>query len=560
LSSGKEAYMSIPRTRIVALVSIVLAMTAVGPAPAVAAPSPPAPPGEPKQAGPWPPERVLAADPDSVAAPKAAVSTTSCPVPPYGVQRSAPGAGRTVALTFDDGPGPSTPEILNILQRYGIPATFFNIGINATSRPGPVRAQAALGYALGNHTWSHPSMPTLSASAQGTEMDRTNATQASQVNQPACVFRPPYGEYNTATLDAAYQRRMAVWNWSVDTEDWKAEGATQFWIDRIVSLAQAGGSQQHPVVLMHNQPTGNPATVAALPRIIEYYRSLGYTFVDLNGHAGITYPGPATAVTSGGLQTFVRGTDAALYRRIRTGGTWSAPIVLGGGMYDGPAAVAVNATTTEVFIHGLDNHIWTRTVTDSGGGSGWTDLGGLLTSRPAVTVSAGGVLTVVARGGDGSAWMRERTGGTWGAWQSIGGIFSSPLTAATTPAGGIFVAGLGGNGEVWLRNRTTAWSAWRSVGGLGTAEPALSATSGGGGVAVVMRGGNNAYWLRVGNATGTSWGAWTTLGGAFTSAPAMVVDGAQIDAFGYGGNGRLYLSVAANGAAASGWSAWQELP
>ena len=110
-------------------------------------------------------------------------------------------------------------------------------------------------------------MPSLSASAQGLEMDRASNTQSAIVGQPSCLFRPPYGEYNTTTLDVAFQRRMAVWNWSVDTEDWKAEGSgAQMWIDRIVALAQAGGSQQHPVILMHDQPTGNPATVAALPQ------------------------------------------------------------------------------------------------------------------------------------------------------------------------------------------------------------------------------------------------------------------------------------------------------
>jgi uncharacterized protein with LGFP repeats len=79
---------------------------------------------------------------------------------------------------------------------------------------------------------------------------------------------------------------MSVWNWSVDTEDWKAAGSgSADWVNRIVSLAQAGGSQTHPVVLMHNQPGGNPATVTALPTIIQFYRDRGYGFVSLQPSA-----------------------------------------------------------------------------------------------------------------------------------------------------------------------------------------------------------------------------------------------------------------------------------
>jgi peptidoglycan/xylan/chitin deacetylase (PgdA/CDA1 family) len=80
---------------------------------------------------------------------------------------------------------------------------------------------------------------------------------------------------------------MTVWNWSVDTEDWKAGRSTSaYWVNRIAARAIAGGAQRHPVVLMHNMPAGQPATVLALPRIITYYRAHGYAFVDLAGHRG----------------------------------------------------------------------------------------------------------------------------------------------------------------------------------------------------------------------------------------------------------------------------------
>jgi peptidoglycan/xylan/chitin deacetylase (PgdA/CDA1 family) len=242
--------------------------------------------------GPWPPSEVLAADPATVAAPRVGTqAATACPAAGYGVNNSAPGSGKTVALTFDDGPGASTDAIMAILDSAGVAATFFNIGVNETVRPSTVRAEAARGYLLGSHSWSHPDLTTLSSSAQALEMDRTTAEQVSLVGSPPCFFRPPYGSYNSTTLALAQARNMKVWNWSVDTEDWKAAGSgSSSWVNRIISLAQTGGSQSHPVVLMHNQPGGNPATVSALPSIIRFYRSRGYTFVDLAGRAAARPP------------------------------------------------------------------------------------------------------------------------------------------------------------------------------------------------------------------------------------------------------------------------------
>ena len=211
---------------------------------------------------------------------------------PYGAQNAAPGNGKTVALTFDDGPGASTASVLSILAQYGVPATFFNIGQNMAARPALVQQEASMGYMLGNHTWDHKNMTTLSASAQGAEMDQATAEQVSLTGIQPSGFRPPGGNYNSTTLSLAQQRGMTVWTWLADTEDWKANGSSSsYWVNRIITLAEKGGSLTHPVVLMHNQPAGNPATVAALPAIIQYFGSHGYTFVDLLGRTAARTPG-----------------------------------------------------------------------------------------------------------------------------------------------------------------------------------------------------------------------------------------------------------------------------
>jgi peptidoglycan/xylan/chitin deacetylase (PgdA/CDA1 family) len=238
----------------------------------------------------WVTVSLLAASPavgvGSVALPAhaatAATALSSCPVPVDVVHSVAPGPGRTVALTFDDGPGPSTRAILRILAHRGVRATFFNLGTQLTGRVRLLRREVRLHEALGNHTWDHPDMTTLKRSAQAAEIDRTTRKMIALVDVRPCLFRPPYGEYNHATRKVAFRRRLAFWLWSVDTEDWKAAGSSSsYWIQRIVTRAEAGITQTHPVILMHNPATAAPATVLALPLIIAFYRRQGYRFVVL---------------------------------------------------------------------------------------------------------------------------------------------------------------------------------------------------------------------------------------------------------------------------------------
>ncbi len=188
-----------------------------------------------------------------------------------------------MALTFDDGPGRTTAQVLAILRRYYVPATFFNIGENEADRRSLVGAEADAGEAIGNHTWNHPDMVGLSAGQQAAELDKTTDEQKSIVGFAPCVFRPPYNDYDATTLRLAQHRRLAVWLWSVDTEDYLADGSgSSYWVQRIIRIAEhEGGVLRHPVVLMHNQPIGNPATVRALPTIIRFFRDHGYHFVRL---------------------------------------------------------------------------------------------------------------------------------------------------------------------------------------------------------------------------------------------------------------------------------------
>src|SRR3954453_8699082 len=120
-----------------------------------------------------PPRRVAAAP----AAPTTRVVAVTRPLDPQGpffgfrhgpmTRRDAPRGGRVVALTFDDGPGPQTAELLAELKRLHARATFFVVGSMAAIRPQVVRAEKRAGMQIGNHTWSHAPLPTLPARAQG---------------------------------------------------------------------------------------------------------------------------------------------------------------------------------------------------------------------------------------------------------------------------------------------------------------------------------------------------------------------------------------------------------
>jgi peptidoglycan/xylan/chitin deacetylase (PgdA/CDA1 family) len=215
----------------------------------------------------------------------------TCPPAPYGAQRHAPsikGGGKTVALTFDDGPGPSTGAILAILLHYKVRATFFDIGAHEARLPKLVTEESRDGFLVGSHTWSHPYLTKLSPASQAAQLDKTSKEQEELTDSSPCVFRPPFGRYNAATLVLARKRHMSVWLWSDDTQDWKADGSgSSYWVNRIIHRAESIGiTQKHPVVIMHNEAIAVPALVSALPAIIHFFKAHGYAFVDLLGRSG----------------------------------------------------------------------------------------------------------------------------------------------------------------------------------------------------------------------------------------------------------------------------------
>jgi peptidoglycan/xylan/chitin deacetylase (PgdA/CDA1 family) len=143
-------------------------------------------------------------------------------LPLVACRRGQPGA-RRVALTFDDGPDPEwTPRLLRLLDRRRVRATFFLIGARAARHPAIVRALAAGGHEIGNHTWRHRHAWLLRPAAALAEVRQGARILGDIAGQRPSLFRPPWGLVNAATLWAARREHRAIVLWSIQPEGLRA--------------------------------------------------------------------------------------------------------------------------------------------------------------------------------------------------------------------------------------------------------------------------------------------------------------------------------------------------
>lgn len=209
------------------------------------------------------------------------------PKPAPAVPAPAPTTGnKVIALTFDDGPGPYTAHLLDVLDQYGAKATFFLIGSKVSSQANVVRSIHARGHQLGNHSWSHPELPKLPVDQIAGEIDRTNDAIKQATGVTPAILRPPYGAVNGVVLEQLRLRGMSSILWSVDTRDWADRNS-----DIVCSRAVAG-ARPGAVILMHDI---HQTSVGAVPCILSALKQQGYSFVTVQGlignmAAGVGYP------------------------------------------------------------------------------------------------------------------------------------------------------------------------------------------------------------------------------------------------------------------------------
>jgi cellulose synthase/poly-beta-1,6-N-acetylglucosamine synthase-like glycosyltransferase/peptidoglycan/xylan/chitin deacetylase (PgdA/CDA1 family) len=212
--------------------------------------------------------------------------------------------GRRIALTFDDGPDPTwTPRIAATLMRFGVPATFFEVGEQVVRHPGVVSKLSQDGFELGNHTFEHADLSTIPGWERRLQVSMTDTAIAGAAGIRTRFFRLPYSnEPNamtrtqaralTSTLDAS--RLIALANY--DGEDWQRPGVASI-VRNATPPGRRGG-----VILLHDGGGDRSQTVAALKRLVPRLERRGFRFVPLSRLAGV--PETQTQLPASGSEHF----------------------------------------------------------------------------------------------------------------------------------------------------------------------------------------------------------------------------------------------------------------
>ncbi|BAJ27826.1 MULTISPECIES: polysaccharide deacetylase family protein [Kitasatospora] len=211
----------------------------------------------------------------SAPAASAPAASPSTHAPATGVLRHTASGGRTVALTFDDGPGPATGQVLDLLAQYGAKATFCEIGTNAQARPAAVQRILAEGHRLCDHTVDHPQpMHAQTHEQQVAEIGDAKAMiEKAAGGDPAVTWwRAPGGDFTAENERIGADLGMKSLGWTVDPRDWARPGV-QAIVSNVQQNLRPGG-----VVLMHDGGGDRTQTVAALKQLLPWLVAQGYTF------------------------------------------------------------------------------------------------------------------------------------------------------------------------------------------------------------------------------------------------------------------------------------------
>jgi peptidoglycan-N-acetylglucosamine deacetylase len=179
-----------------------------------------------------------------------------------------------VAIGFDDGPDTDTPAFVQMLASNHATATFFMIGeqVSSTFRETMLR-ELREGDVLGDHTFTHPDL-TRTSDVRG-QLQRTLSVIRAQTGYAPCVFRPPYGSYNSSVVGTAASLGLATVTWNVDPSDYTQPGTGAI-EQRVLAQVQPGS-----IIISHDGGGPRGQTLAAYPTIISALRRRGYGIVTI---------------------------------------------------------------------------------------------------------------------------------------------------------------------------------------------------------------------------------------------------------------------------------------
>jgi peptidoglycan/xylan/chitin deacetylase (PgdA/CDA1 family) len=192
----------------------------------------------------------------------------------------APGS-RLLALTYDDGPNEAgTPQLVEVLARNDVRATFFMIGRHVAQRPEIAREVAAAGHAIGNHTYSHPNLIFASRVQLIKELEDCTRALEDAIGSHSNLFRPPFGARRPDVLAEVRRRGFIPVMWSITAYDWNTDPADV--VETRVARQVRGGE----VILMHDgghlaMGADRSASVSATDRLIRRFKQQGYQFVTI---------------------------------------------------------------------------------------------------------------------------------------------------------------------------------------------------------------------------------------------------------------------------------------
>jgi peptidoglycan-N-acetylglucosamine deacetylase len=182
-------------------------------------------------------------------------------------------ADKAIALTIDDGPDPVyTPQVLRVLHKYSVTATFSMIGEHVAAYPQLARSVAEAGHKICNHTWTHSDLVGMRVPRVRDELTRaSDAIQAATGVHPV-LFRAPYGAWSPAVIRQCERLKMVPLDWSVDPRDWAMPGVRSI-VRNIMTNTQAGS-----IILEHDGGGNRSETVQALRIVLPRLLDEGYHF------------------------------------------------------------------------------------------------------------------------------------------------------------------------------------------------------------------------------------------------------------------------------------------
>lgn len=210
---------------------------------------------------------------------------------------SNPAFEKTLALTFDDGPHPLyTPKLVELLEKEGVPATFFLVGENVIRHPIITRSLVEKGFEVGNHSFTHAESVHDSPKRVQAEIVATDHAIAAVTGRASVLYRPPFlldigfGEVNGRLVDNEMLRTveglgMLPVGSDLDPTDWETASSDDY--DVIYEKLVAGVEKGGRVILMHDHGGGG-ATIDALEDFIPQMKAEGYTFVPVSYYFGLT--------------------------------------------------------------------------------------------------------------------------------------------------------------------------------------------------------------------------------------------------------------------------------